>query len=102
MRDPDLDRLLRAAAEAPDSPAEMPYGFDTRVVASARSGLRETGSAAWDAAWLFRRVVYAAVVVTLFASSAAYWEMSENTEAGESLMDSYEIADNAVTTEFLP
>ena len=102
MHDPDLDRLLRAAADPLNSPAEMPYGFDTRVVALARGERRSNGGASWDIAWLLQRVVYAAAIVTLFASSAAYWEMSENAAAGESFLESDEIADTAVTTEFLP
>lgn len=102
MHDLDLDRLLRAAADPVDSPAEMPYGFDTRVVALARRERRNNGSASWDIAKLLQRVVCVAAVVTLFASSAAYWEMSGNAEAGESFLESDEIADTAVTTEFLP
>ena len=37
MKDVDLDRLLRAAAQTKeDAPAEMPFGFDTRVIALSR------------------------------------------------------------------
>ena len=36
-RDVDLDRLLRAAAQTKaEAPAEMPFGFDTRVIALSR------------------------------------------------------------------
>ena len=34
MKDQKIDRLLRSAAQArEEAPAEMPFGFDTRVVA---------------------------------------------------------------------
>ena len=34
MKDHEIDRLLRSAAQSGDeAPAEMPFGFDTRVVA---------------------------------------------------------------------
>lgn len=103
MREPDLDRLFKAAtARAESPPAEMPYGFDTRVVALARAQGPTGGIESWELARLLRRVALAAVILTAFASSAAYWEMSVNEEAGESLVDAYAIADTAITTEFLP
>ena len=101
--DPDLDRLLRAAAQAAKAPAEMPYGFDTRVVAlaRARAANRET-EPGWELAGLLRRVALAAVVITAFASSAAYWQLSENSEIAEPLSNAYAIADNAIEAEFFP
>ncbi|MBO0694658.1 MAG: hypothetical protein J2P56_01010, partial [Verrucomicrobia bacterium] len=50
---PSLDRLLRSAAEPGDeAPVEMPFGFDTRVVALWRAmGVKPNGVAA-----LLRRV----------------------------------------------
>ena len=40
MKDSDLQRLLRAAAETvSDQPDEMPFGFETRVLADWRAGL---------------------------------------------------------------
>src|SRR3954451_7386908 len=96
MRDPELDRLMRAAAAAPNErPAEMPFGFDTRVLALARG---ERGNDAWIAS-LIRRVAVAAMVVTAFASAAAYWQMSENDELAEPFTNTYAIADNAIDME---
>src|SRR3712207_7676492 len=46
---------------------------------------------------LFRSV---SVIVTAFASSAAYWQMSEIEEIGEPTSNAYAIADNAIESEF--
>lgn len=99
--DPKLDRLLRAAARADDPPVEMPFGFDTRVVALARAQAKrgEFGNG-WELARLLRRVAVLAVVLTAVASSAAYWQLSENREIGEPLSNAYAIADNAIESEF--
>jgi hypothetical protein len=98
MRDPEIDRLLRAAAAASEGlAAEMPFGFDTRVVAltQAERGANET----WQFARLVRRIAIGAMVVTACASAAAYWQMNENDELGEPLTNAYAIADNAIDLE---
>ncbi len=102
MRDPDLDRLLRAAASAEDdAPAEMPFGFDTRVVALARAQTRSgQPNGGRELARFLRRVALVAVVITAFASSAAYWQVSENEKIGEPLSNAYAFADNAIESEF--
>ena len=98
--DPNLDGLLRAAAQADARPAEMPFGFDTRVVALAKSQRSSATRAGSDVGALFRRVAFAAVVLTAFASSAAYWQMNENAQDAEPLSNAYAIADNAIQAEF--
>ena len=102
--DPDLDRLLRAAAaqEPGSAPAEMPFGFDTRVVALARAEQRRGGetNGGRELARFLRRVALVSVIITAFASSAAYWQMSENDAIGEPLSNAYAIADNAIESEF--
>jgi len=46
MSDFDLARLLRSAAQAGDEPpAEMPFGFDTRVIALSRQNGNGNGRA---------------------------------------------------------
>jgi hypothetical protein len=95
----DLDRLLRAAA-APlnEEAAEVPFGFETRVVAlwhAQRSTFAREGR---ELTSLFRRIATAALVVTAFASTAAYWQLQQNTELGEPLDNAYAIADNAIET----
>ena len=101
--DPDLDRLLRAAAapEHESEAASMPFGFDTRVVALARENRagRELNGGR-ELARFLRRVALVAVVVTAFASSAAYWQMSEIEEIGEPSSNAYAFADNAIESQF--
>jgi hypothetical protein len=95
MKDVDLDRLLRSAAKAKDdAPAEMPFGFDTRVVAlSRKSG---NGSAL---AGLLRRVAFAAAAVIVFASAGAYLEFNRNGEAIAVSGNEYAIADSVIQDE---
>jgi len=96
MPEPDLDKLFRAAASVPnESSDEMPFGFDTRVLANWRTS-RNNGADLWFAARIFRRVVLSAVVVTLCAGSAAWWQLRENEELESPTIDAYAIADNAI------
>ncbi|MFN2509454.1 MAG: hypothetical protein ABR589_11865 [Chthoniobacterales bacterium] len=101
MSDRDLDRLLRAAAGAMDADAEMPFGFDTRVLAA-----REAGAAddieAWELARLLRGIAVFSFVLALLASSAAYWEVTQNTDEVEPFSNAYAIADTAIAAEFSP
>lgn len=102
MRDPDLDRLLRAAAQQPEPAPDMPFGFDSRVLANARGEKLASGRDAWELVRLLRRTAVAAAVVILFSSSAAYWQFAQNDEAGEELTNAYAIADTAIEAELLP
>ena len=102
MHNPDLERLLRAAAQHEKPAAEMPYGFDARIVALARAERTAETTGSWEIARLLRRVAVGALVVTAFASSAAYWEFSENDSDGEPLSNAYAMADTAIEAEFLP
>ena len=60
MKDHEIDRLLRSAAKTGDeAPAEMPFGFDTRVVALWRAlGVKPNGIAS-----LLRRVALLSAAV---------------------------------------
>ena len=90
----DLDRLLRAAARAKDdAPAEMPFGFDTRVVALSR---RNGNGAAFGA--LVRRVAFVAAAVIVFASAGAYLEFDPNSDAILT-GNEFAIADSAIQDE---
>ena len=95
MNDFDLDRLLRSAARVrDDAPAEMPFGFDTRVIAlSRRNG---NGSAM---TWLLRRVALVAATVIVFASAGAYLEFDRSTDAIVSSANEFAIADSAIQDE---
>jgi len=95
MKDVDLDRLLRAAARAKeDAPVEMPFGFDTRVIALSRKN--GNGPAV---AGLLRRIALVAMVVIVFASAGAYLEFNQNRDAIAASGNEYAIADSAIQDE---
>ena len=97
-RESELQRLLRAARGEESAP-EMPYGFDTRVVALARATQRERGREGRAVARLFRRIAVAAVIVAVFASSATYWQLEDNDELAEPLSNAYAMVDTAINSE---
>jgi hypothetical protein len=100
MKDPALDRLFRAAAAAQqDHPNEMPFGFDTRVLARART--RERGDLVALGRFL-RRVVLISLGVIACASAGAYQELRQNEDLSDSLTDEYVIADNSIGGAFEP
>ena len=94
MKDSDLDRLLRAAAAAQNNqPNEMPFGFDTRVLARARAhpsgDLQALGR-------FLRRVVLLSLGVIACASAGAYHELHQNEDLSDALTDEYVIADASI------
>ena len=96
----NLDRLLRAAAKAPEEPAsEAPFGFDTRVLASARG---ENGSATdvADLTRFLRRTGVIAFAVLALASAAAYRQFAEDATFSAPQTNEYAIADSAIQMEF--
>ena len=98
MKDVDLDRLLRSAAQAKDeAPAEMPFGFDTRVIALSR----KNGNGALFGA-LLRRVAFVATAVIVFASAGAYFEFNRNGDAIAVSGNEFAIADSAIQDEVAP
>ena len=97
MRDPDLERLLRAAGKAKDeSPAEMPFGFDTRVLATLRAARGENGASAWSTLRFVRRIATAASVVAVCLGAAAYWQLEENDDFEVPTVNAYAIADSVI------
>ena len=93
--DARLDRLLRNAAKAADTgPAEMPFGFDTRVIALARGN----GNGAVFGA-LLRRIALVAAAVIVFASAGAYLEFNSNSESVFATGNEFAIADSAIQDE---
>ena len=95
MKDADVDRLLRAAAQAKgDAPAEMPFGFDTRVVALSR---RSGNGAAFGT--LLRRVAFVAAAVIVFATAGAYFEFNRNGDAFEASGNEFTFADSVIQDE---
>jgi hypothetical protein len=97
MKNEDIDRLLRAAAAAPaDETPSMPFGFDTRVVAQWRSGaVKPNGVSS-----LLRRVALLSAAVLIVSSVAAFRQIRDNSESGESFSNEFALADSAIQDEF--
>jgi hypothetical protein len=94
----DLDRLLRAAAQAKDdTPVEMPFGFDTRVIALSR---RNGNGAVFSA--LLQRVALVAAAVIVLASAGAWLEFDRNDDAIVASGNEFAIADSVIQDEVAP
>jgi hypothetical protein len=95
--DSELDRLLRAAEHSSESkPDEMPFGFDTRVVAKWRSEGSNALAASWEFARTFKLVGVMSILVTVLAGAGAWWQFQQNNELGEPLTNAYAIADTTI------
>ena len=93
-----LDRLLRAASKDKDeAPAEMPLGFETRVVALSR---RNGNGAVFGT--LLRRVALAAAAVIILATGGAWVEFNRNDDASVASGNEFAIADSAIQDEVAP
>jgi hypothetical protein len=100
MKPADLDRLLRAARNAPQEPApELPFGFDTRVLALSRSGHEIVNDTA-DLTRFLRRTGLIAFAVLTLASAAAYRQFTEDKAFTAPQTNEYAIADTQIQTEF--
>jgi len=95
MNDVDLERLLRSAAKAKDdSVPEMPFGFDTRVIALARrNGNGELF------ALLLRRVTLVAATLIVLATAGAYIEFNQSGDAVSGNGNEFAIADSVIQDE---
>jgi len=87
-RDEILDRLFRAAI-APVPPKEMPFGFDTRVLALVRASL-PNGSAI--IALFAQRAAMIALAVIALASAGVYRASTSN----DDLPTEYAMVDSAI------
>ena len=98
MKD-QIDRLLRSAAQADDeAAAEMPFGFDTRVVAlrsRSRGGAKPNGIAS-----LLRRVALLSSAVIVLSTLAAVLELKQSREQSNDFTNEFAIADTAIQDEF--
>ena len=97
MKDHEIDRLLRSAAKPGDEgPAEMPFGFDTRVVALWRAlGVKPNGIAS-----LLRRVALLSAAVIAISTLAAVRELKQSREQSNDFTNEFAIADTAIQDEF--
>ena len=98
--DNDLDRLLHAAAGAPGGSApELPFGFETRVVALWRSGSASANDLA-DLTRFVRRAGVIAAAVLVLAGAGAYRQFTLNAALSLPQANEYALADSAIQTEF--
>ena len=104
MKD-DLDRLLKSASAArtgqgpANEPIEMPFGFDTRVVALWRANANGNGGlrALND---FIRRVALVATAIIVVASAGAFYEIGRNRDLSEpSASNEFAIADSLIQDE---
>jgi hypothetical protein len=97
MKNEQIDRLLRSAAQGDEEvPAEMPFGFDTRVVALWRAGTPKANGVMQ----LLRRVAVLSIVVIVISTIAAIREANQSREIRESFTNEFAIADSAIQDEF--
>ncbi|HZR06720.1 MAG TPA: hypothetical protein VFA61_12910 [Candidatus Udaeobacter sp.] len=97
MKGHEIDRLLRSAAQASgEAPAEMPFGFDTRVVALwRRLAAKPNGIAS-----LLRPVALLSVAVIAISTLAAVREFKQSREQYNDFTNEFAIADTAIQDEF--
>lgn len=99
MKPTDVDRLLRSASNALEPvAAEVPFGFETRVVASWRSGNGGANDFA-DLSRFLRRAGVIASAVLVLAGAAAYRQYRDEVKFATPTNE-YAIADSAIQTEF--
>ena len=99
MKTPALDRLFRSAAAVEPPAPEVPYGFETRVVALWRAGNGRANEAA-ELTRFLRGIGAVALAVLTLASAGAYQQFSENEARTTPQTNEYAIADSAIQTEF--
>ena len=97
MKDHEIDRLFRSAAKTRDAaPAEMPFGFDTRVVALWRGlAAKPNGISS-----LLRRVALLSSAVIVISTLAAVRELKQSQEQSNDFTNEFAIADTAIQDEF--
>jgi hypothetical protein len=97
MKNEQIERLLRSAAQGDEEvPAEMPFGFDTRVVALWRAGTPKANGVMQ----LLRRVAVLSIAVIVISTIAAIREANQSREIRESFANEFAIADSAIQDEF--
>jgi hypothetical protein len=100
-KESDIARLFQSAAQVRDDFApEIPFGFDTRVVALWRAGGR-SGLESGQLVRLIRRVSVVATVVVVLAAAGAYLELNQNEELAEPATNQYAMVDSALQNAFM-
>jgi hypothetical protein len=97
MKNQDIDRLLRSAAQAgEEAPAVMPFGFDTRVVALWHAAIPKPN----EVTSLLRRVALLSAAVIVISTLAAIREVRQSREQSNDFTNEFAIADTAIQDEF--
>jgi hypothetical protein len=92
-------RLLKLAAVVKDDTLiEVPFGFDTRIVARWREMKQDDNS---ELARFVRRVALAAIAITVLSGVATYRLANEDDESSEPLTNDYALVDSAIQRQFL-
>jgi hypothetical protein len=100
MINPPLDRLLRAAARLDEQKGvDVPFGFDTRVVALWRQGGTNGNGNGKAVARLVQRVAILAGAIILVSSAAVVREFSQTRDLGEPMTNEFAMADSAIQDE---
>ena len=90
----------RSAATAAEPAApDVPYGFETRVIALWHGGNGRANDAA-ELTRFLRGIGAVALAVLTLASAGAYQQFSENEARTAPQTNEYAIADSAIQTEF--
>jgi hypothetical protein len=94
-----LTRLLKLAAAAKEeADVDVPFGFDTRVVARWREIKRNDNG---DLARFIRHVALTAIAITVLAGVATYRQVNEDDETTEPLTNDYALVDSAIQRQLL-
>jgi hypothetical protein len=97
MKNQNIDRLLRSAAQAgEEAPAVMPFGFDTRVVALWHGAIPKPNGVTS----LLRRVALLSAAVIVISTLAAIREVRQSREQSNDFTNEFAIADTAIQDEF--
>jgi hypothetical protein len=97
MRDAKIGRLLRSAAQTGDqAPSDIPFGFDTRVVALWRASAAKPNGVTS----LVRRVSLLSAAVIVISTLAAVREIRQSREQFDDVTNEFAIADTAIQDEF--
>jgi hypothetical protein len=99
MNNAEVDRLLRSAGNAKRPDSEIPFGFETRVVAAWRSGPGAGNDVADLSRFLRGAGVLACAVLVVFGT-AAWRQYRDETRFASPATNEYAIADSAIQTEF--
>ena len=95
----DIERLLRSAAQVVENePGDMPFGFETRVVALWRAGGSGNGTLRGLSA-MVRRVALVASAVIVVAGAGVYLQADRNRDLSEPSSNEFAIADSVIQDE---